>query len=291
MKKYSDFETNGGNPGGILETFWLWETYAGVQQQGERYGHLVPTHVTDTSMWNNSARSGALKTDFCPQTRAAAARRPASERLWERYRGSCRGEGTGPAPEEGRARCAQSRGATALPLPRAPAPHATPRTRPTRAPLPRLPPPPPEVGWGRAQRAPARPAGPACTASAITRAACAKRCGRPGEARSGPPSPAAGGGRKGGGKGRGRALDRTGAKRRRREPHSPGSGSLRKPGRGRGGGACAAAEDGLGCRPGSAQRRRTGPKEAAAGGAGVWAGGAAAHAQGGQPVPHTKWRA
>lgn len=151
--------------------------------------------------------------------------------------------------------------------------------------------PPPEVGWGRAQRAPARPAGPACTASAITRAACAKRCGRPGEARSGPPSPAAGGGRKGGGKGRGRALDRTGAKRRRREPHSPGSGSLRKPGRGRGGGACAAAGDGLGCRPGSARRRRTGPKEAAAGGAGVWAGGAAAHAQGGQPVPHTKWRA
>lgn len=60
--------------------------------------------------------------------------------------------------------------------------------------------PPPEVGWGRAQRAPARPAGPACTASAITRAACAKRCGRPGEARSGPPSPAAGGGRKGGGR-------------------------------------------------------------------------------------------
>lgn len=161
MKKYSDFDTNGGNPGGILETFWLWETYAGVQQQGERYGHLVPTHVTDTSMWNNSARPGALKTDFCPQTRAAAARRPASERLWERYRGSCRGEGTGPAPEEGRARCAQSRGATALPLPRAPAPHATPRTRPTRAPLPRLPPPPPHrksAGAARSARPPAPPA-------------------------------------------------------------------------------------------------------------------------------------
>lgn len=161
MKKYSDFDTNGGNPGGILETFWLWETYAGVQQQGERYGHLVPTHVTDTSMWNNSARPGALKTDFCPQTRAAAARRPASERLWERYRGSCRGEGTGPAPEEGRARCEQSRGATALPLPRAPAPHATPRTRPTRAPLPRLPPPPPHRKSARAARSARPPAPPA----------------------------------------------------------------------------------------------------------------------------------
>lgn len=292
MKKYSEFETNVGDPGGVPERHGLIFAVENTQQ-GEQYGRpdLKTTHVTETFTCNNSACPGAFRTDSRQRTRAPAARRPASECLWEHYHGTARVD-TEPAPEAPvRAACrAAGLAATRLPFPQTPL-HtrrtSDSRTRPTTAPSPRLPPPPPqETGWGRAQRAPARPPRPACTASAITRAACAKRCGRPGEARSGPPSPAAGGKRKGGGRregGRSTERERSvgGKSHTHREAAHYGS---------RGGAAVGRMRGGLGGVP---PRERAVQAHWRRGGrcvlgrsVGRGRGGAC-----GSSVPHTKWRA
>lgn len=117
-----------------------------MQQQGKQYGRsdLKPIHATETVTCNNSACPGAFRTDSRQRTRAPAARRPASERLWERYHGTDR-VGTEPAPEAPvHAACrAAALAATWLPFPQTSL-HTRrttdPRTRPTTAPLPRLPP-------------------------------------------------------------------------------------------------------------------------------------------------------
>uniref|UniRef100_A0A8C9F3F6 Anaphase-promoting complex subunit 16 n=3 Tax=Neognathae TaxID=8825 RepID=A0A8C9F3F6_PAVCR len=104
-------------------------------------------------MWNNSACPGAFKTDFCQQTRAPAARRPVGALRRQlpggRHRAHSR-RGTYTLRAEPRGSPPQRLRSPKPPL------HTrrttNPRTRPTRAPLPRLPPPPP-TGSRLGQRA------------------------------------------------------------------------------------------------------------------------------------------